>query len=62
VIKSQCPTNIAFTPVERLAQMEARLQALLQAVNIVSPALSRFFDSLSAEQKARFNAMGRTGN
>jgi hypothetical protein len=58
VIKSQCPTNIAFTPVERLAQMEARLQALLQAVNLVSPALSRFYDSLSAEQKARFNAMG----
>jgi hypothetical protein len=58
VIKSQCPTNIAFTPLERLAQMEARLQALLQAVNVVSPALSRFYDSLSAEQKARFNAMG----
>ena len=58
VIKSQCPTNIAFTPVERLAQMEARLQAMLQAVNIVSPALSRFYDSLSVEQKARFNAMG----
>ena len=58
VIKSQCPTNIAFTPVERLAQMEARLQALLQAVNVVSPTLGRFYDSLSAEQKARFNAMG----
>ena len=35
-----------------------RLQALLQAVNIVSPALGRFYDSLSAEQKARFNAIG----
>jgi LTXXQ motif family protein len=57
-IKSQCPTNIAFTPVERLAQMEQRLQGLLQAVNIVSPALNSFYDSLSAEQKARFNAMG----
>ncbi len=58
VVKSQCPTNIAFTPVERLAQMESRLQALLQAVNIVSPVLSRSYDSLTAEQKARFNAMG----
>jgi hypothetical protein len=57
-IKSQCPTNIAFTPVERLAQMETRLQALLQALSFVSPALSNFYDSLSAEQKARFNAMG----
>jgi hypothetical protein len=58
VIRSQCPTSIAFTPVERLAQMGERLQGLLQAVNIVSPALSRFYDSLSAEQKARFNAIG----
>jgi hypothetical protein len=58
VVKSQCPTNIAFTPVERLAQMETRLQGLLQSVNIVSPALSRFYESLSAEQKARFNAIG----
>ena len=58
LIKSQCPTNIAFTPVERLAQMASRMQALLQAVNIVSPALGSFYDSLNAEQKARFNAMG----
>ena len=38
IVKSQCPTNMAFAPVERLVQMEERLQGLLQAVNIVSPA------------------------
>ena len=41
IVKSQCPTNMAFAPVERLVQMEERLQGLLQAVNISSapPAL-----------------------
>lgn len=38
IVKSQCPTNMAFAPVERLVQMEERLQGLLQAVNIVGPA------------------------
>ena len=36
----------------------ARIEALLRAVNIVGPALERFYDSLSDEQKARFNAIG----
>ena len=54
-IKSHCPTAVAFTPTERLAQMQQRLQALTDAVNIVSPPLTKFYDSLSDEQKARFN-------
>jgi len=58
VIRSECPTTIAFTPVGRLDTMEARIDALLRAVNIVGPALERFYDSLSDEQKARFNAIG----
>ncbi len=58
VIRSECPTTIAFTPVGRLDTMEARIDALLRAVNIVRPPLERFYDSLSDEQKARFNAIG----
>jgi LTXXQ motif family protein len=58
IIKSHCPSSVAFTPVDRLAQMQTRLEALVQAVNIVQPALAKFYDSLSDEQKARFNEIG----
>jgi LTXXQ motif family protein len=54
-VKSHCPTAVAFTPTARLDDMQQRLQALAEAVNIVSPPLGRFYDSLSDEQKARFN-------
>lgn len=54
-IKIQCPTSVAFTPTARLDQMRQRLQALVDAVNLISPPLTKFYDSLSDEQKARFN-------
>jgi hypothetical protein len=54
-IRAHCQTNIAFTPTARLDQMHERLQSLVDAVNVVSPALSSFYDSLNDEQKARFN-------
>jgi hypothetical protein len=54
-IRAHCQTNIAFTPTARLDQMHQRLQGLVGGVNTVSPALSGFYDSLSDEQKARFN-------
>jgi hypothetical protein len=36
-IKSDCPTTVSFTPTARLAEMRQRLQALVDAVNTVSP-------------------------
>ena len=54
-IKSNCPTSVAFTPTDRLAQMQQRLQGLVDAVNVVSPPMATFYNSLSDEQKARFN-------
>jgi hypothetical protein len=60
-LKSDCPIG-AFTPVMRLEAMEQRLDAMLRAVQKVQPALERFYDSLSNEQKARFNRLSpRTG-
>ena len=56
-IRSHCPTSVSFTPTARLREMQQRLQALADAVNIVSPPLAKFYDSLSDEQKARFNAI-----
>jgi hypothetical protein len=51
-IRAHCQTNIAFTPTGRLAQMHDRLGALVDSVNIVSPLLSAFYDSLNDEQKS----------
>ena len=38
--------------------MRNRLQAMLQAIDIVRPPLQTFYASLSDDQKARFDAMG----
>ena len=38
--------------------MQQRLEAMLQAVKTVQPALENFYGSLSDEQKARFNQLG----
>jgi hypothetical protein len=57
VIKSHCPTTVSFTPTGRLDTMQQRLQGLVQAVDIVNQPLTKFYDSLSDEQKARFNSI-----
>lgn len=60
VFKQTCPSENAYplTPPGRLASMTARLDATLQAVETVRPPLTAFYDSLSDEQKERFNAIG----
>ncbi len=58
VIKSHCPTTASFTPTGRLADMQQRLEGLVQAIAIVEPPLAKFYHSLSDEQKARFNELG----
>jgi LTXXQ motif family protein len=56
-LQGACPTDLPSTPTGRLAAMRARVEAMLQAVGIVGPALERFYNSLTDEQKARFNAL-----
>ena len=58
VIKSHCPTTVSFTATGRIDDMQQRLQGMVQAVDIVSPPLGKFYDALSDEQKARFNEIG----
>jgi hypothetical protein len=62
VFKASCPARYAFplTPPGRLRAMTARLQATLEAVQTVRPPLEAFYNSLSDEQKERFNALGPT--
>ena len=58
--KASCPAENIFplTPPGRLQAMTARLQGTLDAVKIVRPPLDKFYNSLSDEQKERFNALG----
>jgi hypothetical protein len=59
LLAANCPTEETMTPPGRLAAMEGRLNAMLQALDVVQPALSEFYNSLSDEQKARFNQLGQ---
>ena len=56
--KDACPDSVPMTPPGRLAAMIQRLQATDEAVKTVKPALEAFYNSLSDEQKARFNEIG----
>ncbi|KRR19255.1 hypothetical protein CQ13_34055 [Bradyrhizobium retamae] len=56
--KAACPTDVPMTPTGRLQAMVERLEATLEAIRIVRPPLEAFYDSLSDEQKARFNLLG----
>jgi hypothetical protein len=59
VLEAACPQDTPITPPGRLEAMETRLKAMIEAANTVKPALGSFYGSLSAEQKARFNRIGR---
>jgi hypothetical protein len=56
-IKAACPTDIALTAPRRLAVMQQRIEAMIAAVQIVQPPLTKFYGLLSDEQKARFTAL-----
>jgi LTXXQ motif family protein len=56
--RDACPESVPMTPPGRLQAMTQRLQATSDAVSIVKPALEAFYNSLSDEQKARFNEVG----
>jgi hypothetical protein len=43
--------------VVRIDAMEQRVDAMLRAINIVQPALQKFYSSLTDEQKERFNRL-----
>jgi hypothetical protein len=62
ILKAACPTDLPSTPTGRLDAMHKRLEAMLQAVRTVRPALDKFYQALTDEQKARFNALGPDEN
>ncbi len=56
-LQSTCPEDLPSTAPGRLAAMDKRIATMLLALSIVQPPLQRFYDSLSDEQKARFNVV-----
>ena len=61
-LKSSCPPADARTPPARLAAVGTRLDSMLQAIGTVRPALDNFYNSLTDEQKAAFDAIGPERN
>jgi len=57
-IGAACPTDVALTAPKRLAAMQHRVEVMIAAVQIVQPALDKFYSLLSDEQKARLAALG----
>jgi hypothetical protein len=57
LLSKSCPQDQSLTPPGRLVAMEQRLSATLQAIDIVQPALAKFYASLNDEQKARFDRL-----
>jgi LTXXQ motif family protein len=57
-LRTNCPAGQTLTPPGRIAAMEKRLNALLEAIKMVEPELENFYGLLTDEQKARFNQLG----
>jgi hypothetical protein len=58
IIRAACPTQIALTAPGRLTSMRQRVEAMISAAGTVQPALQKFYDQLSDEQKTRLSALG----
>ena len=58
VLNENCAPDQSLTPPGRVAAMEARLTAMLKALDTVQPAIAKFYNSLTDEQKARFDRLG----
>jgi hypothetical protein len=57
MIRASCPAQAAFTAPGRLALMQQRIGAMMQAALVVQQPLGKFYDLLEDEQEARLNAL-----
>jgi hypothetical protein len=58
MIRASCPTQTAFTAPDRMAVMQQRIGAMINAELAVQQPLGKFYDLLNDEQEARLNAIG----
>jgi hypothetical protein len=61
MLKDACLPDDALTPPARLAATGKRLEVMLIAIRTVLAALDDFYDQLTEEQKAQFEAIGPAG-
>jgi hypothetical protein len=61
-LAASCAAQLPTTAVGRLDAVQTRLQAMIQAANVVGGPLNDFYASLTDEQKAAFNALGDNKN
>jgi hypothetical protein len=59
MLKASCQPGGAVTPPARLAEIDKRLGTMLEAVKTVGSALNAFYATLTDEQKAQFESIGR---
>jgi LTXXQ motif family protein len=57
-VNFDCQPDENLSPPDRLATAETRIEAMLDAIGQVAPALDDFLGSLSDEQKAQFEGIG----
>jgi hypothetical protein len=57
-VNFDCQPDENLSPPDRLATAETRIDAMLDAIKQVAPALDDFLGSLSDEQKAQFESIG----
>ncbi|CCE08954.1 conserved exported hypothetical protein [Bradyrhizobium sp. STM 3843] len=57
-IASSCPAEAPANGLDRLATMQSRLAAMISAVDAVQPSLSKFYELLDDNQKARLDVLG----
>ena len=61
IVGASCPKDIPLVPVGRLDAAEQRLDAMMQAAQIMRGPLEKFYDSLSDDQRQKFDAMSGSG-
>jgi hypothetical protein len=55
-MRAACPAETPRTMPARMEAMEKRMDAMLQAVKIIRPALDEFYATLDSEQKSRLDS------
>jgi hypothetical protein len=59
LVTAACPQALPQSPIERLELMEKRLAAMGEAIKVVLPAYTEFYNSLTSEQQSRLNWGGQ---
>jgi hypothetical protein len=58
-IRTACPAQASMTAAERLGVMQARLDAMIKATDVIAPALEKFVGLLDDGQKAKLESLAR---